>query len=132
MRTGPERRRGSARRGTERKVVTVLFSDLVGFTSNATSCSLRTTVAGRRSPRWSGERTENCTGQEELEVCWEAARAVPTAVEELASPGTQGREDVLEVRSRARRRAQRRRIERAASHGEEGEAREAAAYLEAA
>lgn len=117
---------------TERNVVTVLFADLVGFTSRATSCALRTTVAGRRSPRWGGERTENCTGQEELEVCREAARAVPTAVEELVSSRTQGREDVLEVRGSARRRAKRRRIERAASQSEEGEAREAAAYLEAA
>jgi hypothetical protein len=92
----------------------------------------RLTVACRRSPRWSGERTENCTGQEELEVCREAARAVPAAVEELASPGTQRREDVFEVGGRARRRAQRGRIERSASQGEEGEARKAAAYLEAA
>jgi hypothetical protein len=57
---------------------------------------------------------------------------MPTAVEELVSSRTQGREDVLEVRGSARRRAQCRRIERAASHGEEREAREAAAYLEVA
>ena len=53
-------------------------------------------------------------------------------MEELASPGAQERENVLEVGSRARRRAQRRRIERSASQGEESEARQAAADFEAA
>jgi hypothetical protein len=83
-----------------------------------------------RFPQWCDERTEICTGQQELEVCWEAARAVPTVVEELVSARTQEREDVLEVRGRARGCAERRRIERSTPHGEEGEARQAAADLE--
>ena len=46
------------------------------------------------------------------------------------SPRTQEREDVLEVRGRAGRCAERRRIERSTPHGEEGETRQAAADLE--
>ena len=57
---------------------------------------------------------------------------MPTVVEELVSARTQVGEDVLEVRGGARRRAKRRRIERSAPEGEEGEARQAAADLELA
>jgi hypothetical protein len=56
---------------------------------------------------------------------------VPTVVEELVSARTQEREDVLEVRGRARRRAEGRRIEESTPHGEEGETGQAAADLEA-
>jgi hypothetical protein len=91
---------------------------------------VRRTVAYDRSPRWSDERTENCTGQQELEVCWEASRAVPTVVEEVVSSRTQEREDVLEVRGRARGCAERRGIERSTPQGEEGETRQTAADLE--
>jgi hypothetical protein len=83
-----------------------------------------------RSPRWSDERTENCAGQQELEVCWEAAGAVPTVVEELVSARTQEGEDVLEVRGRAGSCAERRRIERSTPHGEEGETSQATADVE--
>jgi hypothetical protein len=51
-------------------------------------------------------------------------------VEELVSSRTQEREDVLEVRGRARRRAERRRIERSTPQGEQSETRQAAADLE--
>ena len=52
-------------------------------------------------------------------------------VKELPSARAQEREDVLEVRSGARRGAKRRRIERASPPGEEQEARETADDLEA-
>ena len=80
------------------------------------------------------ERGENRAGQQELQVCWEAPRAVPAsaAVEELATARAQEREDVLEVGCGARPGAERRRVERAAARGEEDEARETAADLEAA
>jgi hypothetical protein len=78
------------------------------------------------------ERTENRAGQKQLQVCREAPRAVPAAVvEELPSARAQEREHVLEVRGGARRGAKRRRIERASPRGEEQEARETAADLEA-
>jgi hypothetical protein len=51
-------------------------------------------------------------------------------VEELPPARAQEREDVLEVRGGARRRAKRRRIERASPRGEEQETRETAADLE--
>jgi hypothetical protein len=51
-------------------------------------------------------------------------------VEELVTARTQEREDVLEVRSRARRCAERRGIERSTPSGEEGKTRHAAADLE--
>jgi hypothetical protein len=54
------------------------------------------------------------------------------AVEELAAARTQEREDVLEVGGGTRGGTKRRRIERAAARGEEDEARETAADLEAA
>jgi hypothetical protein len=54
------------------------------------------------------------------------------AVEELAAARAQERQDVLEVGCGARRGAERRRIERATARGEEDEARETAADLEAA
>ena len=53
-----------------------------------------------------------------------------TVVEELPSAGTQGRNDVLEIRSGARERAERRRIERPASRGEESDARDTGPDLE--
>jgi hypothetical protein len=84
---------------------------------------------------WSrDERAENRTGQQKLQVCWEAPRAVPAsaAVEELAAVWAQEGQDVLEVGCGARSGAERRRIERAAACGEEDEARETAADLEAA
>ena len=86
------------------------------------------------STPWRDERAENCAGQQELQVCREVPRAVPTAaaVEELVSARTEKWEDVLEVRRGARSRAQRRRIERSAPRGEEDEARQAAADLEPA
>lgn len=52
-------------------------------------------------------------------------------VEELPSARAQEREDVLQVRGGARGCAECRRIERASPHCEEGEAGDAAAYLEA-
>jgi len=74
------------------------------------------------------ERAENRAGQQELKLCRETARTVPAAaaVEELAAARAQERENVLEIRCRARRGAERRRIERAAARGEEDEAREPA------
>jgi hypothetical protein len=54
------------------------------------------------------------------------------AVEEFAAARAQERQDVLEVGCGARRGAERRRIERATARGEEDEARETAADLEAA
>jgi hypothetical protein len=83
-----------------------------------------------RSPRWTDERTENCTGQQELKLRWEATRAVPTVVKEFVPAGTQDGEDVLEVRGRAGRCAEGRWIEQPASHREKGETRQAAADLE--
>src|SRR5205809_732552 len=53
------------------------------------------------------------------------------AVEELSSARTQEVKDVLEVRGGARGGAEPGRIERASPHGEEEEARDAAADLEA-
>jgi hypothetical protein len=54
----------------------------------------------------------------------------PTVVEELVSARTQEGDDVLEVRGRAGRCAERRGIERSTPQGEEGETRQAAADLE--
>jgi hypothetical protein len=54
------------------------------------------------------------------------------AVEELEAARAQEREDVLEVGCGARSGAERRRVERAAARGEENEAGETAADLEAA
>jgi hypothetical protein len=51
-------------------------------------------------------------------------------VEEVVSARTEKGKDVLEVRGRARRRAERRRIERSTPHGEQGETRQATADLE--
>ena len=86
------------------------------------------------STRWRDERAENRAGQQELQICGEAPRAVPAsaAVEEFAAARAQERQDVLEVGCGARRGAERRRIERATARGEEDEARETAADLEAA
>ena len=85
-------------------------------------------------PRWRDERAENRAGEQELQVCREVSGAVPAAaaVEELATARAQEGEDVLEVGGGARRGTERRRIERAAARGEEDEARETAADLEAA
>jgi hypothetical protein len=78
------------------------------------------------------ERAENRAGEQELQASREAPRAVPAAVmEELPSTRAQEREDVLEVRSGARRRANCRWIEGASPRGEEQEARKTAADLEA-
>jgi hypothetical protein len=52
-------------------------------------------------------------------------------VEELPAAGTQERKDVLEVRGRARRGADGRRIERASSQGQEQDAYDAATDFEA-
>ena len=86
------------------------------------------------STRWRDERAENRAGQQELQICGEAPRAVPAsaAVEEFAAARAQERQDVFEVGCGARRGAERRRIERATARGEEDEARETAADLEAA
>ena len=54
------------------------------------------------------------------------------AVEEFGAARAQEREDVLEVGCGARRGAEGRRIDRATARGEEDEARETAADLEAA
>jgi hypothetical protein len=91
-------------------------------------------VLSNGSTAWRDERAEYRAGQQELQVCWEAPRAVPAsaAVEELAAARAQEREDVLEVGCGARSGAERCRIERAAACGEEDEARETAADLEAA
>ena len=51
-------------------------------------------------------------------------------VEEVVSARTEKRKDMLEIRGRARRCTERRGIERATPHGEEGETRHAAADLE--
>jgi cold shock protein len=84
------------------------------------------------STPWRDERAENRAGQQELKVYREAPRAVPAAVvEELPPARAQEWEDVLEVRGGARRGAKRRRIERASPRGEEQDARETAADLEA-
>jgi hypothetical protein len=85
------------------------------------------------STPWRNERAENRAGEQELQVCWEAPRAVPAsaAVEELAAARVQEREDVLEVGCGARPGAERCRVERAAARGEEDEACETAANLEA-
>jgi hypothetical protein len=53
-------------------------------------------------------------------------------VKELLSARAQRREHVLEVRCRSRKPTEGGRIERAASHGEEGDAREPASDLETA
>ena len=53
-----------------------------------------------------------------------------TVVKELPSAGTQERNDVLEIRSGARERAERRRIERPTSRGEESDARDTGPDLE--
>src|SRR5439155_19550997 len=83
---------------------------------------------------WREERAENRAGQQELQVCREAPRAVPAsaAVEELATAWAQPRQHVLEVRRGTRRGAERRRIERTPARGKEDEARETAADLETA
>jgi hypothetical protein len=84
------------------------------------------------SAPWPDERAENRTGQQELQARREAPRAVPAAVvEELPSARAQEREDVLEVRGGTRRGAKCRWIERASARGQEQEARETAANLEA-
>lgn len=82
---------------------------------------------------WHDERAQNRAGQQELQGCREAPRAVPAeaVVKELPSARAQEREDVLEVRSGTRHGAKRRRIERASPHGEQEDARETAADLEA-
>ena len=68
----------------------------------------------------------------ELQACREPARAVPAVVvEEFPSAGAQERKDVLEVRRGARCSTKCRRIERAPPHGEEDDARDTAADLEA-
>ena len=84
----------------------------------------------RLSP-WNDERAENPDGHQELQVGRETPRAVPAeaVVKELPAPRTQKGEDVLEVGSRTRRGAKRCRIERAAPHGEEKNACDAAADL---
>jgi hypothetical protein len=51
-------------------------------------------------------------------------------MEEVVSARTEKRKDVLKIRRRARRCAERRGIERSTPQGEEGEARQAAADLE--
>jgi hypothetical protein len=91
-------------------------------------------VLSNGSTAWRDERAEYRAGQQELQVCWKAPRTVPAsaAVEELAAARAQEREDVLEVGCGARSGAERCRIERAAACGEEDEARETAADLEAA
>ena len=55
---------------------------------------------------------------------------MPTVVEEIVSSRAQEGEDMLEVRRRARRCAERRRVEWSTPHGEEDETRQAAADLE--
>jgi hypothetical protein len=86
-----------------------------------------------RSPRCH-EQAKDRSGKQELELRREPARAVPAAaaVKELLSARAQQREHVLEVRCRSRNRTERGRIERAASRGEESDAREPASDLEAA
>jgi hypothetical protein len=85
------------------------------------------------SPMWSDERAENPAGQQELQVCRKPPFAVPAeaVVKELPPPRTQEGEDVFEVGSGTRRGAKRRRIEWASPRGQENEARETAADLEA-
>jgi len=57
---------------------------------------------------------------------------MPAVVEELVSARTEKGKDVLEVRGRTRRCAERRGIERATPQGEEGQTRHSAADLESA
>jgi hypothetical protein len=84
------------------------------------------------STPWRNECTENRTGQQELQASREASRAVPAAVvEELPSARAKEWEDVFEVRGRARRGAKCRWIEGASPRGQEQEAGETAADLEA-
>jgi len=113
------------------------------FAALATSVGERicdSPVAQRR-PEWTDARSPRCheqaedrSGKQELELRRERARAMPAAaaVKELLSARAQRREHVLEVRCRSRKRTQGGRIERAASRGEEGDAREPASDLEAA
>jgi hypothetical protein len=86
-----------------------------------------------RSPRCH-EQAEDRSGKQKLQLRRERARAVPAAaaVKELLSARAQRREHVLEVRCRSPKRSQGRRIERAASRGEQGNGREPASDLEAA
>jgi hypothetical protein len=75
---------------------------------------------------------EDRGGEQELQPCWERTRAVPAVVvEEFPSARTQEGKHVLEVGRRVRRSAKRRRIQWASPRGEEKEARETAADLEA-
>jgi hypothetical protein len=81
----------------------------------------------------SDERAEDSAGQQELQVCRKSPFAVPAeaVVKELPPPRTQEGEDVFEVRGGTRRGAKRCRIEYASPRGQENEAREPAADLEA-
>lgn len=83
---------------------------------------------------WSDKSANNYPCDQELQVGWEATGSVPavTPVKQLASVWAQKRHDVLEIRCRARRCSESRRIQRAACAGEEDEAEEAATDLEAA
>jgi len=96
------------------------------------SLSLSLSLSDRSTPR-SDERAENRSGEQELQGYRKAPRAVPSEaiVKELSSARTQEREDVLEVRGGTRHRAKRRRIERASPRGEEDDASDTAADLEA-
>jgi hypothetical protein len=96
-----------------------------------TDYSVRRSFSDGSTP-WRDERSENRAGQQELQGCREAPRAVPAvAVEELPSARAQEGEHVLEVRGGARRGAQRHRIERTSPRGEKQDACETAADLEA-
>jgi hypothetical protein len=90
-------------------------------------------LAFARLTPWSDERAHNPDGQQELHVHRETSRAVPAdaVVEELPAAQTQEGEDVLEVGGGTRRGAKCRRIEWASPRGEQKDAYDAAADLEA-
>jgi hypothetical protein len=88
-------------------------------------------TAGWGSILGRAEYREDRDGEQKLQACRERTRAVPAVVvEEFPSTRAQEREDVLEVGGGARCSAECRGVERAASHGEEEDACEAAADLE--
>src|SRR6185295_1813420 len=79
-----------------------------------------------------GQRGENRASEQKLRRGRERPFPVPSqaVVKDLPSAGPQGRKDVLEVRSRARDRAERRRIEGASPRGEKSDARDTGPDLE--
>ena len=80
------------------------------------------------------ESTDDRAGHDELNLGREGTRPVPTepSVKELASANSQRRNDVLQVWDGARRRTERRRVERTPSGHEQRKTKETARDLEPA